>query len=275
MIVLNKIFAVIDPSTQNQRALIRAAKIAKIANAKIHAYLCIHSHMDTDDIDILKETEIARQQLWLDKLIEPLRADGVDIETQIDWNENWRSILGTAAKNANCELIVKSSRPHSTAERLFMSTSDMALFKTADCPVLLVKTEDFKEERNVLMAVDGKRDDEKYKKIFDSVVEFGKASSASYEDSELHVVHAYSNQDEYVHVTDLENRTRLETDRVHIVGDNPEQAIARVAKEIDAQMIIIGLSTKSTLVNRVFGSTAEWLLNNLDNDILVVIQGNS
>jgi hypothetical protein len=35
--------------------------------------------------------------------------------------------------------------------------------------------------------------------------------------------------------------------------------------------VIIGLSTKSSLYNRVFGSTAEWLLNNLQQDILVVV----
>jgi len=62
----------------------------------------------------------------------------------------------------------------------------------------------------------------------------------------------------------------LDQEYLHIVSDEPERAIAKVAKEINAQGIIISLSTKSTLINRVFGSVGEWLLNNLDTDLFVI-----
>ena len=270
MVTIKNILAVIDPTKETQRALERAVRIAKIAKARIHAYVSVYSDMETDSPEDLCQAETSRYSLWLDKIIEPVKAEKIDVTVQIDWNENWREAIAVAAKAVESDLIIKPSRIHSASERVFMHSSDLALFKTAQCPVLLVKVEEATQTHKVLMAIDAKREDRKYKNILDKIIDFGKAASAAYEDGELYAVHAYTNQDEYFHVADLAKKTRLDTKRVRVVGAEPEEAIARVAKEIDAQLIIIGLSTKSTLVNRVFGSTGEWLLNNLHQDLLVI-----
>jgi len=270
MITIKNIFAVIDPTKETQRALDRAVHIANITRATIHAYVCVYSNLEADDPDDLRRTEMSRYSYWLDKILEPLKAQGLDVKAQIDWNEDWRKAIAVSAKAVDSDLIIKPSRTHSASERVLMHSSDLALFKTAQCPVLLIKSEEGIRTHNVLMAIDAKREDSKYNEIRDKIVDFGKAASSAYEDGELYAVHGYSTQDKYVHVTDFGKITRLDNDHVRVVGAEPEEAIARVAKEIDAQLIIIGLSTKSTLVNRVFGSTGEWLLNNLNQDLLVI-----
>jgi nucleotide-binding universal stress UspA family protein len=58
------------------------------------------------------------------------------------------------------------------------------------------------------------------------------------------------------------------------VNGTPEEAIVEVAKEINAQIIIVGMSTKNTLTNRIFGSMIDRLLNSIDQDILIVIPEN-
>lgn len=273
MIVIDNIFVVIDPTTNKQRTLQRAARIAKKTDAKIHAYLCIYSTKETEDQNALKEAELSRYEPWLESIVAPIRTEGIDISTQIDWTHDWRNALGAAAKQLNSDMIIKSSHKRSATKRMLMSSSDLALFETATCPVMLVKSEESVGHHRVLVAVDAKRQDERYNHIFNAVIEYGKDVVAAYENenSELHVVHAYPNPEDYVHVTDVEKRTGLSGAHVHIVGEKPEQAIEKVAREIDANYIIIGLSTRSTIANRVFGNTAEWLLNNLDQDILVVI----
>ena len=273
MIVIDNIFVVIDPTINKQRTLQRAARIAKKTNAKIHAYLCIYSTKEADDQNALKETELSRYEPWLENIVAPIRAEGIDVSTQIDWIHDWRNALGAAAKQLNSDMIIKSSHKRSATKRMLMSSSDLALFKTATCPVMLVKSEESAGHHRVLAAVDAKRQGERYNHIFNAVIEYGKDVAAAYEDenSELHIVHAYPDPEDYVHVTDVEKRTGLSGSHVHIVGEKPEQAIEKVAREIDANYIIIGLSTRSTIANRVFGNTAEWLINNLDQDILVVI----
>ena len=77
--------------------------------------------------------------------------------------------------------------------------------------------------------------------------------------------------DDYVHVTDVAKKVDVPSKNVHVVGAQPEQAIVQVAGEINAEMVIMGLSTKSKLRTRLFGYTSEWLLNNLSQDLYVII----
>ena len=269
---LKTIFVSIDPTTNKQLALERAAAIAKkCPGSKLFAYVCIYSNIETNDAEALKLAEITRHQLWLEEIIAPVRAGGVEIDIIMEWNEEWRYAIGPAAERAGSDLIVKSSRTRSPIQHRLMTTSDFALFKSASCTILTVRSEEQEMRGNVLVAVDCKRESAEYNEILDEALAHGRRSSTVTRNGELHVVNAYSTQDEYVHVTDVVNRTGVDAKFVHVVGDEPELAIARVAEEINAALVIIGLSTKSSLVNRVFGSTAEWLLNNLTQDILVVI----
>ena len=271
MTEIKTIFAVIDPSTDNQHALQRAMRIAKVSDARIHAFLCISPILEAHDPEALKRVEIARYQPWLDAIVEEVRAEGYDIEAELEWTEDWRHALGDAAKRAKADFIVKSSRRRSTKERLMMTSSDQALLETAQCPVQLVSSEVVDDLYKVLVAVDATREDEQYRKILDSVIGYGKTVAASNENGELHAVHAYEEQDHFAHVTDVAKLVGIDTDKIHVKGGAPEKAIAGVANEIDAQIIVIGLSTKSTLKNRLFGSIIDGLLNNTSHDILVVI----
>jgi universal stress protein E len=271
MVVLNSIMAVIDPSTQNQWALDRAVRIAKVANAKVHACLYAYSLLESSEESDLKVAETARNQLWLDKIIENYNDEGIEISSQVIWEENWRDRIAETANDLGCGLIVKSSRKRAVSERVMMKSSDSILLKSAPCPVLLVKSTQANPSHKVLIAIDAKRDDNKYEKILSKIIEYGKAASTAYDDGELHAVHAYSTQEDYAHVTDVERITGLDGDHVHVVGDDPENAIGKVAEEIDAQMIIMGTSIRSSLANRIFGSTAELLLNKLDYCDLMVV----
>ena len=88
MSVIKTVFTVIDPTSQKQRALDRAIRIAEMNEAKLHAYLCIYSNVDADDRDALQQVETIRHEMWLNKVIEPARAAGLEVTTQIDWNED-------------------------------------------------------------------------------------------------------------------------------------------------------------------------------------------
>ena len=270
MPLIKTVFTVIDPTSEKQRALDRAIRIAQMNEAKLHAFLCIYSNIEADDMETLQQVETSRHKMWLDKIIEPARAAGLDITIQIEWDKDWFAAIAPAAKAVDSDLIVKPSRAHSASERFFMRSSDLALFRTAQCPVLLAKSEEANQSHKILAAIDANRTDSRYVNIRDDIIEYGKEMAAAYVDGELHAVHSYADQDEYIHVRDMVKLTGLDREHVHVVGSEPEQAIAMKAEEINAQVIIIGLSTKSSLVNRVFGSTGEWLLNNLNYDLLVV-----
>lgn len=267
---IKTVFAVIDPATDIQIALQRALGIARVTGARIHAYLCISPTLSSHDADALERVERARYQPWLDQIVEQVRAEGLEIDGELDWSNDWRGSLGSAAAREKSDIVVKSTHRRSTARRLLMTSSDMALMGSAQCSVLLVSTDRPEQPKNVLMAVDTRREDEEYQKIMDTVIDFGMAASNAYEDSELHAVYSYSSQDEFQHVTDIAKRLNIETDKVHATVGDPEEVISEVAKKIDADVVVVGLSTRSTLANRIFGNIVDKLLNHMDTDILVV-----
>jgi universal stress protein E len=271
MTEINTIFAVIDPSTDKQYALQRAIRIAKVCNARIHAYLCISSSLETHDPEALERVERTRYTLWLEKIVDEVKDEGIDINYEIDWNKDWRATLGLAASRANSDFIVKSSHRRSVSKSLLMTSSDQALLETAHCSVQLVSSDVVSDLHKVLIAVDTTRTDEKYQKIYNAVLEFGRTVASSNENGELHVVHAYSSSEDFQHVTDIARRVGVDTKYVHVNGNELEEAIADVAENINADVIVIGLSTRSTLAKRIFGNRVDKLLNNISRDILIVI----
>ena len=130
-----KIFVVIDPTSNQQSALDRAVALARHYGARIHAYLCIYSSLETDDPEMLKKVEMTRYKLWLDTFIEPIRAKGIDIDVQIDWSPNWREAMRDAALQSECDLIIKQttrrSRPPTRYWRPLMSSGTMS--STRNC----------------------------------------------------------------------------------------------------------------------------------------------
>ncbi len=271
MIDINTIFAVIDPSTDKQIALQRAMRIARVVDAKIHAYLCISPTLEAHDPEALRRVEMARYEPWLESIVDAAIEEGVNISSQLEWSSDWRNAIGTAAREVSSDLIVKSSHRRTATRRLMMTSSDLALLETTHCSVQLVSSEVVEDLHRVLIAVNAKKDDEENNRIFNAVVAYGKAVAATNKNGELHAVYAYSGSDEFRHLTDIAKRVDIDTSHVHEVEGNPEEAIVEVAKQINAQIIIIGLSTKGTLVNRIFGNMVDRLLNNIDHDILVVI----
>ncbi len=276
MIKINKIFVVINPTTDDQYALWRAAEIAKHRKAEIFAFVCIYSPMQTSDLEKLKEAEIARYQPWLDKLVQPIKKQGIKVRTGIAWNQVWHKVLVVEVKRERPDMIVKATRRNPNSHKLQMLTSDWALFENATCPVLLVNPRSTKPKprstkpKNILVAVDINRADSKYQALLELIIEYAN-SIANSTGSKLHVVNSYIGQEDYVHVTDVADRVGIPNKNVHVIGGHPEQAILQVSEQVNADLVIIGLSTKSKLRSRIFGYTSEWLLHRLCLDVFVVI----
>jgi len=271
-ITVKNIFVIIDPTSEEQFALTRAVNIARTYGAQLHVYVGVYSRLETDDPEMLKRVETFRYKLWLDTYLEPLRQEGFEIHEKIDWTPDWRESMGDAANSANSDLIVKPSSRRKVKNRIMMTSSDITLLKSAHCPVLLTARAEKKPSYKILASVDPKRQNERYRKLFTSILDMGKGIASTHADKggELHIVYSYTDSDDYMHVTDVARATGVEPDFVHVASGKPEDAVKKVANELQAYLVIIGLSTGMPVANRLFGATSDWILNNLDHDILVM-----
>ena len=172
-----KIFVVIDPTSEQQSALDRAVALARHYGARIHSYLCIYSNLETDNPEMLKKVEMDRYKLWLDTFIEPIRAKGIDIDVQIDWSPSWREAMRDAVLHADCDLIIKQTT-RTRGRSIMMTSSDTLLFEATKVRIHLTTPREEPPSNKILAAVDVARDNAKYRKLFESVLRIGKVPFA-------------------------------------------------------------------------------------------------
>lgn len=266
---LKSIFLVIDPATETQRGLERAIHIARITRARIHAYVCIHSDLDNHDPAMLQQVEIDRYRLWLEHLLVPYRNE-FDITTRIDWEKDWRVATARAARESKCDIVIKPTHPRPLYKKMFFTTSDRAVLQACNCPVLLVSSGTARDSMKILVAIDMHRQDGYYSSIMNRAVEYGKHIIPNYAGGELHIVNAYETSDDYVHPTDIAKSTGVELSHIHVVGGTPEFVIAKIAQKIDASLVIVGTSTRNSLMQRLSSYVADALPNRINHDILVI-----
>jgi universal stress protein E len=270
---LRKIFCVIDPTTNRQRALERAAWVAGRSRACVHAYLCFPgaSAVPADDREEYLAAERRRHELWLEALLAPFRSEGVEFETEIESADDWRSALIDAAQRASADLIIRATYQRSALQRRVLKTTDWTLLREARCPVLLVKTDQPDPARPVLAAVDIKAKDAPHQKLTETVIEYAKAVAAV-TGAELHAVNAYQGEMNFVHPPDLAKRLGIERRQAHVGNSAPEDLITEIAGKLGTPLVVIGSLARRGMSGAVVGNTAERILDQIQSDILCIIR---
>jgi len=146
------IFVVLDPTRMVQSALERAEAIVERTPAKLHLFCCIYDADVTADKDH-QQAVIAEMADWVERLAERARGKGVEVTTQVDWQEDWRGAIVAAAASADFSLVVKMASRHSALGRRFLRTSDWTLLRECPCPTLLVSDRSRWDRKVVLAAI--------------------------------------------------------------------------------------------------------------------------
>lgn len=268
---INKILAVIDPTTEKQRALTRALNIAQRADASVHAYLCCYSAVETDHFLELKRAELARNEAWLETVVASENLDGIDVTTQVDWNEDWRQALATAAAEYDCDLVVKAASEHSTPGRYLLKTSDWAVLRNARCPVLLVKRDSIAPVRRILLAINPKVEDSQHQQLNTDIISLGRQITEDDDDFELHAVCAYTGEENFTHPPELAELVGIDESRAHCnyTNGSANDVIVDCARLMEAELVVIGTVSRSGLSGLTKGNTAERALDRLATDVLV------
>lgn len=266
---INKVFVVMNPNAEEQTALSRGAEIASRLDAVLHAHLCFFTEAGEESVE-KKQQELDNRKVWLEKHLNDVTQKGVMVEYEISWNKNWQEEISTVAKLIKPDLIIKAlKRNPDSSSKLNLLSADWSLFDNAVCPVLLVNPAT-KSTGKILAAIDLNRDDEKYQEILNLVLARAHNIAES-RNAELHVVNAYHDSNDFVHITDVARKANVANENVHVDSGKPEQVIVETATKIDAELVILGISAKHKITTRIFGYTSEWLLNNLSQDVMVIV----
>lgn len=262
---LLKIMAVLEPAAENQPCFERALDSAKITGAALHLYICVNQDCGEDNRDEI----VGWHEALMGDLAKRAAEDNIEVESRVDWDSDWRTQAVLAGNKCGADLIIKHSIDHSDVDRAQRRTADWMLLREARCSVLMVKNNTRWESRRVLGAVIAKPADAAHEELNEQVTAFVNDFATSYE-SDAHYVTAFHDLNNPPDTSELAKRCRVDEEKVHTGHGSADEVITQTAREISADLIVIGTVGRSGIKGRVVGNTSERLLDHTHCDVLVL-----
>ncbi|MGI9292919.1 MAG: universal stress protein [Pseudomonadales bacterium] len=291
MFEIKRILAVIDPTTETQRALTRAAEFARQFDAELTLFVCDYVR-ELGDSPFLsassqkrgRQSFIHEKQKWVDKLAQPLREEGIQVDTEAVWGKRFYEEVIRKCLRANIDLVVKATEHHSKIRRTFFSGSDWHLIRECPATVLLVKLDEMSEGPELIAAVDPIAEQEIPPHFDQKIMQAGQLLRDKL-GGKLNVVHWYespyfsTDEEAIPKLVKQAHEEKLATlladsdvapENVYLRAGENENILTELVSTMHASMVIMGAISRNFMERLVIGSTAERILDRLPCDILVL-----
>lgn len=294
-----KILAVIEPFDEQQKSLLRAIEIANITGASITAFLTIYDFsyemttmLSMDERENMRSAVVEDKSEWLSDIVEDhVKDNNISIDIKVVWhNRPYESIIFEVI-DQNYDLIVKGTQQHDTLKSVIFTPTDWHIMRKAPVPVLLVKEHDWPQNGQVLAAVNVGVDVDDHRSLNERITQ-NALYFANLLKSKVNLVNAYpttpdnivieipefdrSSYDDSVkdhHQKEMQAhaaRHKIPEQRCHVRAGLPEHVIPGLAKELDAELVVIGTVGRQGISAALIGNTAEHVIDKLDCDVLAI-----
>lgn len=297
------ILVVIDPTTNEQKALNRAIDLASKINhnsdsqTKVSAFLSIFDFsyemttiLSSEERDVMRQSMIKDKKLWLENLISELNTD-VEINCQVVWhNRPFESIIERVMKQGY-DLVIKGTHQHDKFKSVVFTPTDWHILRKCPCPVLLIKDHEWPSNGNIIAAVNVGSDEAEHHSLNVKITEEAKRLAQLIQ-ANVHLVNSFPgtpvniaieipefNSTEY-NETMLKhheqsmiahaNQFDISVVNTHVKEGLPETVIAQVAAELDAELVILGTIGRTGISAALIGNTAEHVIDQLNCDVLAL-----
>jgi universal stress protein E len=302
---LDRILAVIDPTVDAQPGVDRAARLARGAGAARELFECDFApaltgapFFDTDALRRQRDDYLAGRRGRLEQYAVELRRDGLQVTTEVRWDNPLHVGILRRIKECAPDLVVKDTHYHSPLRRTFFSNTDWQLVRTCPVPLLLAKAADWPREPRIVAAVDPSHRHAKPAALDGDILDAA-LRVAKCVDGQVEAVHAFFPAALLaatagvagvplatdVATTELleAERTRIERDVVDLAASRglgrdaarllqgaAAEVLPRYLDQVRASLLVMGAISRSRLQEFFIGSTAERVLDRLPCDVLVV-----
>jgi universal stress protein E len=297
---IHTILAIVDPTSQQQPAVTKAAVLAEKCQARLDLFICdTKAAKNARVAELLRESPRARLDAnlseMLDALAAPLRRRGIDVTTEVISADPLHTALVERVQRTCADLVVKDTHHHSIAQRTFLTNTDWELIRGCPVPLLLVKPTAWSPAHRIAAAVDPGHADDK-PRLLDTCILNEASRLAQQFNGELHAIHAYipasviaaavaqppvvvdvplqalaaEREARLKEVCALTAEYRLPPTSVHVEAGGAKEVLSRVAQQCEIDVMVMGAVSRSALKRIVIGSTAESVLEHLPCDLMVV-----
>jgi len=295
------LFAIRKPEGAHQPGLAKAIQVARAFGARLDLFHAMHVPMfdelallQDDSVDMLRERVEEQARLPLARMCAKGHHHGVQTEYSVEWDYPPHEAIVRRATAIGADLIIAECHKGGRTRPWLLHLTDWELLRTSPLPVLLFKNDKPYRRPLALAAVDPARAHAKPRALDAGIVagarEFSKAlrgalhmGHANYP-TIVGLPHAPSSEDRKWATLSYEQLKAQEREafeafrvemhvaraRAHLVTGNPATVIPRLARDLSAQIVVMGALSRSGLMRVLIGNTAERVLESLPCDVLVV-----
>jgi universal stress protein E len=303
MVKRHCILVVIDPTSEGQPALSKAAGFAKHIDADLALLTCIFdpdvAHVEWvtgDSLEHLRNAAIDEQFKVLERLAAPLRVAGQMVSIKVSWDKPLHESIVREALRLDPDFVVKDTHHHSAISRTLFTNTDWHLIRECPYPLWLVKPTPVPANATVMAAVDPTHEHDQSAVLDHRIVQTAQLFSAMFAER-VELVHIFEppppmitgvfpttapampdsqeliDKARTAHVEALNTMAAdggFPVGQVHIREGNQVKALPEAAAELHANIVVMGAIARSALQRAVLGHTAEQTLEHFDCDVVVV-----
>ncbi|SET81497.1 universal stress protein UspE [Thalassotalea agarivorans] len=293
-----KILVVIDPSTDHQKALLRALQLAKVTQASVTAFVSIFDFsyemttmLSGEERESMRATVLKDRELWLKAIIDKCNQDNIEVTTEVIWhNRPFEPVIEQVIEH-EFDIVIKGTHEHDKLKSVIFTPTDWHLLRKCPCPVLLVKEHDWPEDGNIIASINVGSEEEEHLLLNDKITQEAIAFSTLIKGN-VHLVNSYPgtpvniaieipefNTEEYNSALKQHHQQAMDkhaskfsiaTDNTHVREGLPEDVIDKVAQELDAELVVLGTIGRTGISAALIGNTAEHVIDRLNCDVLAL-----
>ena len=294
-----RILVVISGRHAEHPALERALKFAEFNDVHIHLFNSIYEPvMELTDVlssehrKEMKSQYMADRYLYMDTLADDLDKKNISCSVNVAWHRELHEAIEDIVEELEPDLVIKRISADSSNINPFAMPVDRHLLRYCKAPLLLIRDSHW-VKNPILAAIDPTASDKKHIALNHDILEYSKML-AHITETQLHSVNTFETPsmgptmdvgwanidfDSIKVETSNAHKNKMETllkehdlfiNPYHVIEGRADLAIPNIAKEIDAQLLILGTVGRTGLSGAFIGNTAEHILANMSCDILTL-----
>ena len=254
----------------------------------------------------LQNDHLARLEAMIELCVnKPDNSSRANVSTQVLTGTVFLEII-RAVLREGYDLVIKSAEDPTWMDRIFGS-DDMHLLRKCPCPIWLHKPQEIARYKSVMAAVDLPEKESDQPELYQNILTLA-TSMAVDESAELHVVHAWQSMNIHLLARWVDNpnevtKELIDSERArhekaflefrsfvegmldehssasiapqfHLLPGAPAEVIPAKAKEINADLVVMGTVNRTGIAGLFIGNTAEAILEQLHCSVLAIKPAN-
>lgn len=262
-----KYLVIVDPSHEEHLALERMLEIVRQERKWDLEFHLLIGFESPDKTEPNAPTEIIRSFNDIKALLAPLDELNMDYTAEFFWTRDWRKSITDAAERYACDTIMlcETSAEHKTG----ITDSKWDLVRQATCDVVIVDEGTKAPIDCILAAVNTQAKDAVHVALNEKIIERGLFLS-EYFGAEFHVVNAYKDSEDFPDRALIGRMSGLPREQIHRDMGKPEDVIAGISEKINADMVILGISSRKGLAATFSSHTTEKVMEKINIDVVAL-----